>query len=82
VLFVDSFRIKLLLVHVGRNALDIQYLCQRVACHKTHPTKKNFIYITNFMGHDLAIIVVQNLLFIGLYGIGIDVIHLLVLFEH
>jgi len=38
--------------------------------------------ITNLMGHDLAIIVVRNLLFIGLYGINTDVIHLLVLFEH
>jgi hypothetical protein len=38
--------------------------------------------ITNFMGHNLAIIVVRNLLFIGSYGIDTDVIHLLVLFEH
>jgi hypothetical protein len=38
--------------------------------------------IKNFIGHDLAIIVVQNLLFIGSYGIDIDVIHLLVLVEH
>jgi hypothetical protein len=29
------------------------------------------------MGHDLAIIVVQNLLFIGSYGINTNVIHLL-----
>jgi hypothetical protein len=40
------------------------------------------LYITNFMGHNLAIIVVQNLLFIGSYGIDTNVIHLLVLFEH
>jgi hypothetical protein len=39
-------------------------------------------YITNFMGRDLVIIVMQNLLFIGLYGIDMNVIHLLVLFEH
>ncbi len=43
----------------------------------------NFLYmcmhITNFMGHDLAIIIVQNLFFIGLYGINMDVIHLFVL---
>jgi hypothetical protein len=39
-------------------------------------------FITNFMGHDLAIIVVQNLLFIGSNGIDTDVIHLLVLFKH
>ncbi len=38
--------------------------------------------ITNLMDHNLAIIVVRNLLFIGLYGININVIHLLVLFEH
>jgi hypothetical protein len=38
--------------------------------------------ITNFMGHDLAIIVMQNLLFIGSYGIDMNVIHLIVLFEH
>jgi len=38
--------------------------------------------ITNIMGHDLAIIVVWNFLFIGSYGIDTDVIHLLVLFEH
>jgi hypothetical protein len=34
------------------------------------------------MGHNLVIIVVRNLLFIGSCGIDIDVIHLLVLFEH
>ncbi len=42
----------------------------------------NALYITNLMGHDLAIIVVWNLLFIGSYKINMDVIHLLVLFEH
>ncbi len=40
------------------------------------------LYIANFMGHNLAIIVVQNFLFIGLYGIDTNVIHLLILFEH
>jgi hypothetical protein len=39
-------------------------------------------FITNFMGHHLVIIVVQNLLFIGSNGRDINVIHLLVLFEH
>jgi hypothetical protein len=39
-------------------------------------------FIINFMGHNLTIIIVQNLPFIGSYGIDIDVIHLLVLFEH
>jgi len=34
------------------------------------------------MGHDLTIIVVQNLLFIGSYGIDTNVIHLFVLFEY
>jgi hypothetical protein len=34
------------------------------------------------MGHDLAIIVMRTLLFIGLYGIDTNVIHLFVLFEH
>jgi len=38
-------------------------------------------YIINFMGHDLAIIVLQILLFIGLYRIDMNAIHLLVLFE-
>jgi hypothetical protein len=40
------------------------------------------LYITNFMGHNMAIIVVQNLLFIGSYGIDTNVIYLLVLFKH
>jgi hypothetical protein len=40
------------------------------------------LYITNFMGHDLAIIIVQNLFFIGLYRIDMNVIHLLILFEY
>ncbi len=40
------------------------------------------VFITNFMGHELVIIIMQNFLFIGLYGIDTDVIHLLVLFEH
>ncbi len=34
------------------------------------------------MGHNLAIIIVQNLFFIGSCGIGMDVIRLLVLFKH
>jgi hypothetical protein len=34
------------------------------------------------MDHNLAIIVLWNLLFKGLYKINMDVIHLLVLFEH
>ncbi len=38
--------------------------------------------ITNFMGHNLAIIVMWNLFFIGSYGIDTNVINLLVLFEH
>jgi len=39
-------------------------------------------YITNLIGHDLAIIVVRNLLFIGSYGINTNVIQLLMLFKH
>ncbi len=39
-------------------------------------------FITNLMGHNLTIIVVRNVLFIGLYGINMNVINLLVLFEH
>jgi hypothetical protein len=33
------------------------------------------------MGHDLTIIVMQNLFFIGSYGIDMDVIPLFVLFD-
>jgi hypothetical protein len=39
-------------------------------------------YITNFMGHNLIIIVVQKNKFKGFYGIDMDVIHLFVSFEH
>ncbi len=39
-------------------------------------------FLTNFMGYDLAIIIVRNMLFIVSYGIDTNVIHLLVLFEH
>jgi len=39
-------------------------------------------HITNFIGNDLAIIVMWNMFFIGSYEIDINVIHLLVLFEH
>ncbi len=39
-------------------------------------------YITNFMGHNLIIIVVQNLFFKGSDGVNTYVIHLFVLFEH
>jgi hypothetical protein len=39
-------------------------------------------FITNFMGHNLTIIVVQNLLFIGSNVIDTYVIHLLILFKH
>jgi hypothetical protein len=38
-------------------------------------------FITNFMGHDLTIIVVQIFFFIGSYEIDINVIHQLILFE-
>jgi len=38
--------------------------------------------ITNFMGHNLTIIIMWNLFFINPYGINIDVIHLLVLFKY
>jgi len=40
------------------------------------------LYITNFMGHNLPIIVLQNIFFIGSYGINTNVIHLLILFEY
>ncbi len=40
------------------------------------------MHITNFMGHNLIIIVVWILFFISLYGIDMNVIHLFVLFEH
>jgi len=39
--------------------------------------KKNYAIkttITNFIGHDLAVIIMRNLLFIGSYGIDMDVI--------
>jgi hypothetical protein len=42
----------------------------------------DYAFITNFMGYDLAIIFMQNLLFIGLYGIDTNFIHLFILFEH
>jgi hypothetical protein len=34
------------------------------------------------MGHNLVIIVMQNLFFMGSYGIDMNVIHLFILFEH
>ncbi len=34
------------------------------------------------MGHDLVIIIVQNIYFIGLYAIDINIIHLFVLFKY
>ncbi len=40
------------------------------------------VLITNFMGHNLAIIIMQNMFFIGLYRIDTYIIHLFVLFEH
>jgi hypothetical protein len=59
----------------SRKVFPLGYI---VSC-MIHPI---FFNITNFMGHDLAIIIMWNLLFIGLYGIDTDVIQLLVLFEH
>jgi len=42
-----------------------------------------YIYnITNFTSRNLTIIVIRNLLFIGSYRKDMNVIHLLVLFEH
>jgi hypothetical protein len=46
------------------------------------PNYNKLNIITNFMGHNLAIIVVRNLLFIGSYGTDTDVIHLFILFKH
>jgi hypothetical protein len=39
-------------------------------------------YITNFSSHEIIMIVVQKLFFLGSYGIDTNVIHLFVLFEH
>jgi hypothetical protein len=39
-------------------------------------------YVTNFMGYNLAIIVLQNLFFIDLYRIDTNVINLFILFEY
>jgi hypothetical protein len=44
-------------------------------------TKTN-LFIINFIGHDLAIIIMCNSLFKDLCGINTYAIHLLVLFEH
>jgi hypothetical protein len=38
--------------------------------------------ITSFMGHNLTIRVVRNMIFIGSYEINTNAIHLLVLFEY
>ncbi len=57
-------------------------------CHNINTFKLNNhngwprLIITNFMGHDLVIIVMWNLLFIGSYEIDMNAINLLVLFEH
>jgi len=58
---------------------DLKQICLQVLeeCLSSQKT-----IITNFMGRNLAIIVMQNLLFISSYGIDMDVIHLFVLFEH
>jgi hypothetical protein len=34
------------------------------------------------MGHDLTIIFMQNLVFIGSYGIDLNIVHIFVFFEH
>jgi hypothetical protein len=34
------------------------------------------------MGHDLTIIFMKNLLFIGSYGIDMNIVHIFVFFEH
>jgi hypothetical protein len=34
------------------------------------------------MGQDLTTVIMRNLLFIGFYGINMNVIHLFVLFKH
>jgi hypothetical protein len=36
----------------------------------------------NFMGHNLAIMVMQNLFFVGLLGINTNALHLFILFEY
>ncbi len=50
--------------------------------HNQTTTCWNCHNITNFIGHNLTIIVIQNLFFIGWYWIDTDVVYLLVLFEH
>jgi hypothetical protein len=51
---------------------------------KSYPTSNSLqvFHLSNFMGHNLVIIVMWNLVFICLYGIYTNVIHLFVLFEH
>jgi hypothetical protein len=63
-----------------------QVMCKNFVCkyflHIEMLFHSNHHHITNLMDHDLIIIIEQNLLFVGLYGIGINIIHLFVLFEH
>jgi hypothetical protein len=54
-------------------------MLNKITLHNLHLL---LIYITNLMGHDLAIIIVRNLLFTGMYGINMRVIHIFVLFDH
>ncbi len=57
--------------HLGRPKQDINiiYVCPQVALQR-QALKLFLPCIKNFMGHDLAIIVVSNVFFIGLYGIS------------
>jgi hypothetical protein len=64
-------------------------LIENVLCNYNIVTNGSFVFysfllvlIIDFMRHNLAIIVMQNLFFIGLYIIDTYVIHLFVLFEH
>jgi hypothetical protein len=40
------------------------------------------VYITNFMGYNLTIIIMRNLIFIRSYGINMDVVCLFMLSAH
>jgi hypothetical protein len=60
------------------NLCEHMIVSKQTLCHSCHPFPLFLVHmiITNFLGHNLAIVVVLNLSFTSLYCLNTDVMHL------
>jgi hypothetical protein len=60
------------------NLCERMIVSKQTLCHSCHPFALFLVHviITNFLGHNLTIVIVLNLSFTSLYCLNIDVMHL------